>query len=949
MGGSTVACPECGASPNDEGGSRDEFESAFRQFEESQRAGETPDVDEFCGRFPAVRARLARALRLSKRLQDMSRDSSTGGGSPLPERLGPYRLLGELGRGGMAPVHLARDERLGREVALKLIDRATLHGASRMERFQREARSLARIDHPNVVPIHDVGEDAHYCYIAMERMVGSLADPPGPRQDVLEERERVRTAVMRCSDAARGLAHAHALGILHRDVKPSNLLLGADGRVRVGDFGLARIDADESLTFTGQAVGTVRYASPEQCRGERVDAKSDVYSLGATLYHLLTGEAPPPALSIGTSALALPRSVPRELRDVARRAMAPSPEKRYRDMDALAADLDAWLQGRKRLTTTLPLFGGVAVLLLALSGVAALHVLRREAPTRPVRGAQAVLSRDKELPGGLVGWRLNKSLFESTPANLAWLWTPDFSWEELSTRSPLDSSTFEFRGEPYEVRLEEKPSALVLRRGGEDVARVPLKSSFPRWDLEGWSLSVPPRDVDGDERPDVVMTDGDAIAFVKWDPGAWTDAARGWRTRVGFRFEEASAAVEDWDGDGQREVLVGDSGPVDPIDGAPDPTTSTLYELDLAAGAVHRTWKLEGAVQATPQFMRDPRGRVAAMYLNTTGYNGKRGGHLYRFDPATPDAAPRFVSAEDGPTWFSSPAFQDVDHDGVSEVIFVKGRTEIVCMRADLSGPPLWSQQLLPGTAAAPLVSPQDAEAPDEVCLGLLGAFGCWRTAASVAEEGRLVWRVAFPETQAFVNQAVSIGDLDGDGLPEIASGHTAGGICVMGSAKPDHLLLSIGAPDVVQVKGSWPGFYAARLAPRAEPDGSVTLVGATTPTGWVHAWHVTAHEAKWEWSFLASKGIVASPQWVQLAPPQGAPRWCVLVSSVSGMIYLLEPTAGREPRVVWSFLTPVASTGTPAIVADAGQTWAVFPTGDGSVYKVPLVLRPETAPAAAP
>ena len=215
--------------------------AAIEAFEEAARGGGAPDIEEFCARYPAIEGPLRRALQITAALVKLERRPEaldTPEAPAVPAQVGPYTIVEQSGRGGMASVFRAMDPRLGREVALKILSPDPAHQAVRRERFLREARALARIDHPNVVPIHDVGEDPPFCYLAMELMDGSLADrlERGARRPTAA---RAREVVRWILDAAQGLQRVHAEGILHRDLKPHNLLMGRDGRVRVGDFGLA--------------------------------------------------------------------------------------------------------------------------------------------------------------------------------------------------------------------------------------------------------------------------------------------------------------------------------------------------------------------------------------------------------------------------------------------------------------------------------------------------------------------------------------------------------------------------------------------------------------------------------------------------------------------------------------------------------------------------------------
>ncbi len=213
----------------------------------------------------------------------------------ISTRLGPYEIVAPLGAGGMGEVYRARDTRLGREVAIKVLPEPFANSADRRARFEREARAVAALSHPNILAIHDYGTEGSITYAVMELLKGQtlrsrLAKGPLPWQEAVEIGAGI----------ADGLAAAHAKGIIHRDLKPENLFLTADGRVKILDFGLARIEPTPNpqqetspyslvQTDTGVVMGTAGYMSPEQVRGQLVDARSDLFSFGCVLYEMMTG------------------------------------------------------------------------------------------------------------------------------------------------------------------------------------------------------------------------------------------------------------------------------------------------------------------------------------------------------------------------------------------------------------------------------------------------------------------------------------------------------------------------------------------------------------------------------------------------------------------------------------------------------------------------------------
>jgi eukaryotic-like serine/threonine-protein kinase len=211
---------------------------------------------------------------------------TASGAEPLVD--GRYRLERELGSGGMASVHLARDEELERPVAIKLLAVPLSADPAFRERFLREAKLAARLSHPNVVSVFDTGEHEGRPFIVMEWVDGETLADLLHRQGALPVGEALGLA----RQAAAGLAHAHAAGLVHRDVKPHNLLLTVDGTVKIADFGIARAAELTGLTEAGTVLGTAAYLAPEQFAGEVVAETADVYGLGAVVYQMLAGRTP---------------------------------------------------------------------------------------------------------------------------------------------------------------------------------------------------------------------------------------------------------------------------------------------------------------------------------------------------------------------------------------------------------------------------------------------------------------------------------------------------------------------------------------------------------------------------------------------------------------------------------------------------------------------------------
>lgn len=341
--------------------------SMLRMLSEEQQVRLTDVLDQYLsqleqGQAPsrsqliAEHPELAKALELYlDQLHDLHR--LTGGESDshgdLQGRvLGDYRLDQEIGRGGMGIVFAAQQQTLQRRVAVKLLPLAAILEPKFVERFRNEARAAAHLEHPNIVPVYAVGEEGGIHYYAMRLIDGQSLDQRIAVHNQNQTRPRTNSALLQFADVADALHTAHEYGIVHRDIKPSNLLLDSTGKLWVADFGLARFQDERALTRTGEMIGTMRYMSPEQAlgRSELVDYRTDVYSLGATLYELLTGqpavpgeEGPSLLRTIHSqSPIHLRKSRPdlsRDLQIVLEKAMARHRDDRYQNAQEFAQDL----------------------------------------------------------------------------------------------------------------------------------------------------------------------------------------------------------------------------------------------------------------------------------------------------------------------------------------------------------------------------------------------------------------------------------------------------------------------------------------------------------------------------------------------------------------------------------------------------------------------------------
>jgi eukaryotic-like serine/threonine-protein kinase len=283
---------------------------------------------------------------------------------------GRYSVERSVGHGGMAQVYEGTDTVLGRTVAIKVLAPHFARDDAFVARFRREAQAAASLNHPGVVSVYDTGSDNGVHYIVMEYVAGrTLAQ-------VLEQEGRLQPerAAEIARSVAQALSFAHSAGIIHRDVKPANIMLSSQGGVKVMDFGIARALSSQTLTQTATVLGTASYLSPEQAQGEVVDARSDIYSLGVVLYEMLTGQ--PPFSGDTPVAVAykhvredppLPTSLvpelPQDLEAIVMKAMAKNPANRYANAQEMAEDLDRFLGGEPVMAT--PLLPGTDTMVIS--------------------------------------------------------------------------------------------------------------------------------------------------------------------------------------------------------------------------------------------------------------------------------------------------------------------------------------------------------------------------------------------------------------------------------------------------------------------------------------------------------------------------------------------------------------------------------------------------------
>jgi serine/threonine-protein kinase len=477
---------------------------------------------------------------------------------PAGKKLGEFRLVREIGRGGMGIVYEAEQESLGRRVALKVLPAGAALDERLAIRFLREARAAGRLRHPGIVPVYTSGRAEGVLYFAMELIEGRtlaavIAD------GALAPTEAARIA----AEVARALEHAHAQGLVHRDVKPENILLSREGRARVADFGLVLEASAACLTLSRHALGTPSFIAPEQARGESVDARSDIYSLGAVLYAMLAGVAPyagdVPSMVLARVLTERPRSLlgvrpglPPHLVTICERAMAREPAGRYASAGGMAEALERLLER-----------GAVSV------------ETPENVPERPAKRRMAAVAVTAVIVGvlGLLG--------------VSW-------WNRLEPRAPVGAAftakflpVLQSPGRKAHPSLSADGSWLAYASdvdGDWDVYLLKLPGETP--------VNLTEDSPENDLSP-ALAPDGRMIAFqsARPSPAIYVMELPSRKLR---RLTERSASDLAWSSDG-REILY-----TDRLAGRPGPSAapSKLFAVDLASG---RSRPLTGIYGAQPQ------------------------------------------------------------------------------------------------------------------------------------------------------------------------------------------------------------------------------------------------------------------------------------------------------------------------------------------------------------
>ncbi len=433
---------------------------------------------------------------------------------------GRYRLESKLGSGGMSTVYLAVDETLGRHVAIKVIHQEIADQQDQLERFRREARAVAQLSHPNLVGVIDAGEEGGRPYIVFEYVPGQTLKQRISSEGRLPLDEATAYAI----EIGRGLQAAHQARLIHRDVKPQNVLIDPEGRAKITDFGIALSLESHGLTATGRVLGTTDYVSPEQAMGKEIDPRTDVYSLGILLYEMLTGEVPFKAeTQVGVAMKHVNETVPSVQRrrpdasavlaGTVEKATAKEPKDRYRDMNDFLGDLEHALEvevaraggatgeatsvldsvPEKRRILTRRRISWVGVLLLVGAAAAAIAIAALSGSDGPskepppdstgstVISIQAAKDFDPASSGG-------DEEEHSEETSFAIDGSPSTAWSTEEYTAGLEGAAKDGVGLYVDAGSSVTPSQMALRTGGGSwtfqVYGSNLKS--PPTEIEGW-------------------------------------------------------------------------------------------------------------------------------------------------------------------------------------------------------------------------------------------------------------------------------------------------------------------------------------------------------------------------------------------------------------------------------------------------------------------------------
>ncbi|MHC4569093.1 MAG: protein kinase domain-containing protein, partial [Planctomycetota bacterium] len=338
------------------------FEEAVWQFLGARLRGTAPDVEELVRKYPEFEDRIRRKVdefqKVDSLFDSLMRaeasdfDAATSAHDLTGRKVGAFEIIEIIGRGGMGVVYLAHDTRLDRPVAIKSMPVELLGDSTARMRFRREAKLLASLNHPNIAVIHEIIEqDESAGYLVLEYVPGETL-----AQHIAREPPNLEHALSIGRQIAEAISAAHEKGVVHRDLKPGNIKITPDGRIKVLDFGLAKISESEAITEgttvtqPGHIIGTPAYMSPEQARGKPTDTRSDIWSFGCVLYQMLTGKAPFEGETVSDTLVrllehepdwhALPRTTPANIQVLLHRCLEKDPHRRFRDMGDISITLE---------------------------------------------------------------------------------------------------------------------------------------------------------------------------------------------------------------------------------------------------------------------------------------------------------------------------------------------------------------------------------------------------------------------------------------------------------------------------------------------------------------------------------------------------------------------------------------------------------------------------------
>ncbi|MGI9470183.1 MAG: WD40 repeat domain-containing serine/threonine protein kinase [Rubripirellula sp.] len=594
------------------------IEELVDDFLDCLRRGEQPSIDEFAARHPESQDDARRALRSAKAMEWLGADRSSDSPMPVPSKVGDYRIIREIGRGGMGVVYEAEQESLKRRVAVKILPDRAASNAAKLERFKREAQASAKLHHTNIVPVYEVGYEGGDIFYAMQLIQGESLDQVvadlglkgeyAKQSEKGDERQRLYRWIANIGlQAAEAMSYAHARGVIHRDIKPSNLMLDSAGNLWVVDFGLAKTDT-EALTESGDIIGTFRYISPERFGGD-CDERSDIYSLGLTLYELLVGKTAFGDVdrvklieTICNQSPPAPRSrdggIPIDLETIILKSIEKDPSHRYRTAEEMAQDLRSfredkpvrarrvslgesawrWARRNRRLAASL-----VAVFLLVVAiAVGSSIAAVRETGLRQVAESQRddlrrnlylsqmnLAGQSAEEPGGI-----------ETVRNLISQWDPKVAgidlrgWEWRYLESQTRQEQFILRGHTESVW------AVSWSPDGTRVVSSANDGTLRFWDTKSGELLQ------------VIETSADRS--IAWSPTGKEFACGGFQGQVEVWDAERLKLTQTFQGGSDERVLS--------VDWHPD---STQVVASSRSGVL-RVWDLETASELWSRKSRAP-------------------------------------------------------------------------------------------------------------------------------------------------------------------------------------------------------------------------------------------------------------------------------------------------------------------------------------------------------